>query len=235
MVAAQLAQMFRMPGGGSGDGPSTTNGGGDLEDPPPESGRRTDDGGGARRLCWTMVPRRGRRSSCAGWSSGSARSSPSPGWTSSCRPGICFGLLGPNGAGKSTTMRMLTAQTLADEGTIARARVHAAGRVQAGADGDGRRSPAGQPRRRADLPPDPRTCSPGCTASAAPSDPAAVDRALEIANLQSRADTIVRELSGGMRRRLLVARGLIHRPAAGPARRADRRPRSRRCARSCGR
>jgi len=31
-------------------------------------------------------------------------------------PSICFGLLGPNGAGKSTTMRMLTAQTLADEG-----------------------------------------------------------------------------------------------------------------------
>jgi lipooligosaccharide transport system ATP-binding protein len=40
----------------------------------------------------------------------------------------------------------------------------------------------------------------------------AVDRALRIANLASRADTIVRELSGGMRRRLLVARGLIHRP-----------------------
>src|SRR6202451_4084721 len=34
------------------------------------------------------------------------------------RPGVCFGLLGPNGAGKSTTMRMLTAQTLADEGSI---------------------------------------------------------------------------------------------------------------------
>ena len=32
--------------------------------------------------------------------------------------GICFGLLGPNGAGKSTTMRMLTAQALADEGEI---------------------------------------------------------------------------------------------------------------------
>ena len=41
---------------------------------------------------------------------------------------------------------------------------------------------------------------------------AAVDRALEIANLRPRADTIVRELSGGMRRRLLVARGLIHHP-----------------------
>src|SRR3979409_1177043 len=32
--------------------------------------------------------------------------------------GVCFGLLGPNGAGKSTTMRMLTAQTLADDGQI---------------------------------------------------------------------------------------------------------------------
>src|SRR2546421_3846101 len=41
---------------------------------------------------------------------------------------------------------------------------------------------------------------------------AAVDRALELANLLPRADTIVRELSGGMRRRLLVGRGLIHEP-----------------------
>src|SRR5919112_3178226 len=32
--------------------------------------------------------------------------------------GTCVGLLGPNGAGKSTTMRMLTAQTIADEGDI---------------------------------------------------------------------------------------------------------------------
>src|SRR3954452_19369884 len=32
--------------------------------------------------------------------------------------GTCVGLLGPNGAGKSTTMRMLTAQTIADEGRI---------------------------------------------------------------------------------------------------------------------
>src|SRR4051795_10476962 len=32
--------------------------------------------------------------------------------------GTCVGLLGPNGAGKSTTMRILTAQTVADEGTV---------------------------------------------------------------------------------------------------------------------
>src|SRR5690606_16289609 len=32
--------------------------------------------------------------------------------------GVCLGLLGPNGAGKSTTMKMLTAQAIADEGSI---------------------------------------------------------------------------------------------------------------------
>ena len=32
--------------------------------------------------------------------------------------GTCLGLLGPNGAGKSTTMRMLTAQAIADAGEI---------------------------------------------------------------------------------------------------------------------
>jgi lipooligosaccharide transport system ATP-binding protein len=32
--------------------------------------------------------------------------------------GACVGLLGPNGAGKSTTMKMLTAQAIADEGEI---------------------------------------------------------------------------------------------------------------------
>src|SRR4051812_42534966 len=32
--------------------------------------------------------------------------------------GTCVGLLGPNGAGKSTTMRMLTAQTIPNEGEL---------------------------------------------------------------------------------------------------------------------
>ena len=66
--------------------------------------------------------------------------------------GACFGLLGPNGAGKSTTMRMLTAQALGRRGRDPGARLRAAAGVQAGAHGDGRRAPAGQPRRRADLP-----------------------------------------------------------------------------------
>ena len=41
---------------------------------------------------------------------------------------------------------------------------------------------------------------------------AAVQRALQLANLTERADTRVDLLSGGMRRRLLIARGLVHRP-----------------------
>jgi lipooligosaccharide transport system ATP-binding protein len=41
---------------------------------------------------------------------------------------------------------------------------------------------------------------------------AAVDHALAIANLTERADTPVDKLSGGMRRRLLIARALVHRP-----------------------
>ena len=40
----------------------------------------------------------------------------------------------------------------------------------------------------------------------------AVDRALEIANLTDRAETRVDKLSGWMRRRLLIARALVHRP-----------------------
>ena len=41
---------------------------------------------------------------------------------------------------------------------------------------------------------------------------AAIERVLGIANLADRRDAKVDELSGGMRRRLLIARALIHRP-----------------------
>jgi energy-coupling factor transporter ATP-binding protein EcfA2 len=41
---------------------------------------------------------------------------------------------------------------------------------------------------------------------------AAIDAALEMANLADRRDSRVDKLSGGMRRRLLIARALVHRP-----------------------
>jgi lipooligosaccharide transport system ATP-binding protein len=126
-------------------------------------------------------------------------------------PGVCFGLLGPNGAGKSTTMRMLTAQSLADEGEISVL---------------GYELPRESKQSRLEMGVVPQldnldvelSCRQILTVFARlyrvprSERPAAVERALALANLTARADTIVRELSGGMRRRLLVARGLIHRP-----------------------
>ncbi len=126
-------------------------------------------------------------------------------------PGVCFGLLGPNGAGKSTTMRMLTAQAIADEGSISVL---------------GYELPRESKQSRLEMGVVPQldnldvelTCRQILTVFARlyrvdrSEREAAVQRALAIANLEPRADTIVKELSGGMRRRLLVARGLIHEP-----------------------
>jgi lipooligosaccharide transport system ATP-binding protein len=125
--------------------------------------------------------------------------------------GICLGLLGPNGAGKSTTMRMLTAQAIADEGTI---------------EVLGWTLPGESKQARAEMGVVPQldnldvelTCRQILTVFArlyrVPPDEraGAVQRALQIANLTERAETRVDLLSGGMRRRLLIARGLVHRP-----------------------
>jgi lipooligosaccharide transport system ATP-binding protein len=125
--------------------------------------------------------------------------------------GVCFGLLGPNGAGKSTTMRMLTAQALADAGEISVL---------------GYELPRESKQARMEMGVVPQldnldvelTCRQILTVFARlyrvpKSERAgAVQRALALANLSPRADTIVKELSGGMRRRLLVGRGLIHDP-----------------------
>jgi lipooligosaccharide transport system ATP-binding protein len=40
----------------------------------------------------------------------------------------------------------------------------------------------------------------------------AIERAIDMANLRDRRDSRVDKLSGGMRRRLLIARALVHRP-----------------------
>jgi lipooligosaccharide transport system ATP-binding protein len=127
------------------------------------------------------------------------------------RAGTCLGLLGPNGAGKSTTMRMLTAQAIADEGEI---------------EVLGLRVPehSKQARARMGVVPQQDNLDIELTVRqnlgvfarlyrvprADRRD--AVERALDLAQLRGRADTRVEHLSGGMRRRLLIARALVHQP-----------------------
>jgi len=125
--------------------------------------------------------------------------------------GTCVGLLGPNGAGKSTTMRMLTAQAIADEGEI---------------DVLGYRLPGDSKVARAECGVVPQLDNLDITLTVEQNlrvfahlyriprneRRAAVDRAIGIANLTDRRATKVDELSGGMRRRLLIARALVHRP-----------------------
>jgi lipooligosaccharide transport system ATP-binding protein len=125
--------------------------------------------------------------------------------------GLCYGLLGPNGAGKSTTMRILTGQAVAEEGDIevlghslpdeskqARARMGVCPQ-DSNLDVDlGVRDVLEVFARLYRVPSDERT--------------AAVDRALALAGLEQRANDRAVTLSGGMQRRLLIARALIHRP-----------------------
>ena len=125
--------------------------------------------------------------------------------------GTCVGLLGPNGAGKSTTMRTLTAQAIADEGEIEVLGFHL---------------PEESKQARAECGVVPQLDNLDTTLTVAQNllvfahlyrvprgeRHEAVERTLDIANLTERRDAKVDELSGGMRRRLLIARALVHRP-----------------------
>jgi len=123
--------------------------------------------------------------------------------------GICLGLLGPNGAGKSTTMRLLTGQAIADSGSL---------RVL-GHELPGESKPA---RAKMGVVPQLDNLDIDVTVEdnlavfarlyRVPDVGAAVDRALDLARLRDRRKDAVDELSGGMRRRLLLARGLVHDP-----------------------
>jgi lipooligosaccharide transport system ATP-binding protein len=123
--------------------------------------------------------------------------------------GICLGLLGPNGAGKSTTMRLLTGQAIADSGEL---------RVL------GHELPREAKAARAEMGVVPQldnldidvTVEDNLAVYArlyrVADVRAAVDRGLELARLGGRRRDAVDKLSGGMRRRLLLARGLVHEP-----------------------
>ena len=123
--------------------------------------------------------------------------------------GICLGLLGPNGAGKSTTMRLLTGQAIADSGEL-RVLGHELPRESKMA-----RARMGVVPQLDNLDVD-VTVEENLAVFArlyrVKDVPAAVDRALGLARLTDRRKDAVDELSGGMRRRLLLARGLVHDP-----------------------
>src|SRR3712207_3225056 len=125
--------------------------------------------------------------------------------------GTCVGLLGPNGAGKSTTMRLLTAQAIADEGEL---------------EVLGYRLPEESKAARAECGVSPQLDNLDVTLTVEQNllvfahlyrtprgeRRAAIERALQMAKLVDRRDSRVDKLSGGMRRRLLIARSLVHRP-----------------------
>jgi lipooligosaccharide transport system ATP-binding protein len=125
--------------------------------------------------------------------------------------GTCVGLLGPNGAGKSTTMKALTAQVIADEGEL---------------EVLGYRLPDDSKQARALMGVVPQLDNLDVSLTVEQNllvfahlyrvptgrRKAAIERTLEIANLTERRASKVDELSGGMRRRLLIARALLHEP-----------------------
>jgi len=123
--------------------------------------------------------------------------------------GICLGLLGPNGAGKSTTMRLLTGQAIADSGELRVLGHELPGEAKTA------RGLMGVVPQLDNLDVD-VTVEDNLAVFArlyrVPDVGAAVEKALDIARLQERRRDAVDELSGGMRRRLLLARGLVHEP-----------------------
>jgi lipooligosaccharide transport system ATP-binding protein len=125
--------------------------------------------------------------------------------------GTCVGLLGPNGAGKSTTMRLLTAQAIPDAGEL---------------EVLGFQLPHDSKAARAQCGVVPQLDNLDVTLTVEQNllvfahlyripradRRAAIERSLKMAKLVDRRDAKVDKLSGGMRRRLLISRALVHRP-----------------------
>jgi len=126
--------------------------------------------------------------------------------------GEIFGLLGPNGAGKSTLIRMMTT-LLAITGGTARVAGH-----------DVQRDPDAA-RRAIGVIPQALTSDLDLTVEenmsiyaklygvGAKQRKESIDELLELVDLTKWREAQTKTLSGGMRRRLEIARGLVHRPS----------------------
>jgi lipooligosaccharide transport system ATP-binding protein len=127
------------------------------------------------------------------------------------RSGECFGLLGPNGAGKSTTVKMLLGLTAADRGRISVLGLPIPEQALEA------RSRMGVVPQHDALDPDFTVVENlivfaryfGARGAAAIADPSPL---LDFAGLGHKRDARISELSGGMRRRLALARALVNDP-----------------------
>lgn len=126
-------------------------------------------------------------------------------------PGETYGLLGPNGAGKTTTISMVAGLLAADAGSV-----RVAGEVM------GPRAVA--PKRHLGLVPQDLAIYPELTARenltffgrlqglGGSALTARVGEVLDLLELTDRAKDPTKEFSGGMKRRLNIGVGLLHRP-----------------------
>lgn len=133
------------------------------------------------------------------------------GMTFSVPAGQVFGLLGPNGAGKSTTVRILVTLSTADGGSAS-----VAGH-------DVRRDPGAVRRALGYVPQSSGVDREGTglenlvlqgrlQGMRGPDLERRARELLELFTLAEKADALVRTYSGGQKRRLDVAMGLVHRP-----------------------
>ena len=128
------------------------------------------------------------------------------------QPGEFFGFLGPNGAGKTTTIRMLTTLLMPSRGE---ARV-AGGDVIEDSLAVRRRIGVVFQETTLDLDLTAEENLRFCTRLYGLSrreSKARIDEALSLFGLSERRNARVRSFSGGMRRALDLARGILHRPA----------------------
>jgi ABC-2 type transport system ATP-binding protein len=127
------------------------------------------------------------------------------------RPGEWLGLLGPNGAGKTTLVRAVSGRVRLDRG-----RIDLFGKPLHGSEGDQRRRLGIVPQEIALYPA--LTARENLEAFAAlcrlsgPQITDRVDWALEWTALGDRADEPIKRFSGGMKRRMNIACGVLHRP-----------------------
>jgi len=127
------------------------------------------------------------------------------------REGEVFGLLGPNGAGKSTTVRVLVTLTRPDSGGAS-----VAGRDVLATPSAVRRAIGYVPQESGVDPEgtgrENLTLQGRVQGMGGRELRSRVDELLELVGIADAADRIVRGYSGGMKRRLDIALGLVHRP-----------------------